>query len=61
MRGKMPDGGATHAEAPNDDAILVNAIGALCCIERFKQIYLTRQFVRIAVATIEMQDNGIWA
>src|SRR6186997_2537653 len=55
----MPDGGAAHAEASNDDAVVVNAIGTLDRIERFKQIYFTRQLIGIAVAAIEMQNDRI--
>ena len=55
----MPDRGAAHAEASNDDATVVNAIGALDRIERFKQIYFTGQLVGIAVAAIEMQDDRV--
>ena len=59
MDGELPTGSAAHGEAADDDAIVVDGVTFLHVGERFEEIDLAGEFVGIAIATVEMEDESV--
>ena len=57
--GKLPAGCAAHGESANDDAVFIDAIAFLYVGERFEEIDFAGEFVRVAVAAIKVEDEGV--
>ena len=59
VRAEVPGGGAAHAEAADQDAILVHRIVALDGVERFEEIDFAGELVGVAVAAVEVEHDGV--
>src|ERR1041385_5490032 len=59
VRAELPRGGAAHAEAAHRDAVLVDGVGVLDGVERFKEIDLAGEAVGVTEAAIKMKDDGV--
>ena len=56
--GELPGSSPSHGETADQDAVLIDPVIGLRMGERLEEIDLAGEFVRIAVATIEMQYDG---
>ncbi len=59
MRGHVPGGRAAHREAHLDDAIGIDGVAALHVVDRLEAIGLAGEFARVAVASVQVQLEGV--
>src|SRR2546427_5491726 len=59
MRAEVPCGRASNAESADRDAVRIDLILAFDRVQRFEQVDLASELVRVAVASIQVQDDGV--
>src|SRR4051812_22261016 len=56
---EVPRRGSAHAEAANQDAVLVYSIGALYGIDGLENVDLARKLVCVVVTTVRMEHDCV--
>ena len=59
VRSQMPDRSAAHAEAADQQAVLVDGVVAPDGVERFEEVHFAGEFAGVAVAPVEVQHDGV--
>ena len=59
MRAEVPGGGAAHAEAADQGAVLIDGVLALDGVEGFEEIDLAGEAVGVAEAAVEVEHDGV--
>jgi hypothetical protein len=59
VNGELPGRSAAHGEAACDDAVFVDVVVGFDVVEGFEEIDLAGEFVGVAVAAVEVENEGV--